>query len=62
MASLRAGLHRLVKDERGSVLGEYGLWIALIVIVAAAALSPLGSKMAAIFGDLCTRMNGGTAC
>lgn len=55
-------LQQRMKDQTGSVLGEYGLWIALIVVVAAAVLSPIGAELASIFTDLCTRLNSGAAC
>lgn len=46
------------RSERGSVLGEYGIWIVLVIIVAAAALSPLGTQIAKVFRDLYTRLGG----
>ena len=50
----RAVHHAVLRDEHGQAFGEYALILALVVIVAAAALSPFGvglaSYMANTFG------------
>lgn len=48
----------LLLCQRGSVLGEYGIWIILIVVVAAAALTPLGNGLKSVFLNLCTQLTG----
>jgi Flp/Fap pilin component. len=39
-------------EESGQGMVEYGLIIALVAIVAVVALSPLGTKVAAIFTNI----------
>lgn len=49
--------------QRGSILGEYGLWIVLIVMVAAVALTPVGNQIAKIFTDFYCQLGGsGASC
>lgn len=42
-------LKRLWVEEKGQGMAEYGLILALVAIIAAAALSPLGTKIANTF-------------
>lgn len=58
MNRVRKLLVALWKDESGSVLGEYGIWIVLIIVVAAAALTPLGNQLKSVFKNLCTTLGG----
>jgi len=39
-------LERLVKEEQGQGMAEYGLILALIAVVVAVALSGLGTRLA----------------
>jgi Flp pilus assembly pilin Flp len=56
-------LLRLWKDEEGQDLLEYALLIVLIVLVAAAAINPLGSSIAAVFTNANACLSGGgTSC
>lgn len=51
-------LRRMLAEERGSVLGEYGLWIFLVVIAAAGALTALSGQFTHVFKVLCTTLGG----
>jgi Flp pilus assembly pilin Flp len=56
---------RLWNEEEGQDLLEYALLIALVVLVAAATVSPLGQTIANIYtsGNTCaTNALNGTAC
>lgn len=53
-------LKKCAKTEKGQGMVEYGLIIALIAIVVAGALSPLGKQIVTLFGDVVTKL-GGTA-
>lgn len=50
---------RLWKEEEGQDLLEYALLITLIVLVAAAAINPLGTSIAQIFTNANTCIGGG---
>ncbi|QQY80123.1 pilus assembly protein Flp/PilA [Keratinibaculum paraultunense] len=45
-------LNWLMNEESGQGMVEYGLILALIAIVAALALSPLGTKIADVFKNV----------
>ena len=47
---------RLVSEEEGQTLVEYGLLVSLIAIVAIAILAILGSKVRDVFVQTNTRM------
>ena len=51
---------RLWKEEEGQDLLEYALLITLIVLVAAAAINPLGTSIAGIFTKANTCVSTGT--
>ena len=56
-------LMRLWRDEEGQDLLEYALLIVLIVLVAAAAINPLGASIAAVFTNANTCLsNAGQNC
>jgi Flp pilus assembly pilin Flp len=58
-------LMRLWKDEEGQDLLEYALLIALVVLIAAATVSPLGKTIANVYtsANTCaTNALAGTAC
>ena len=56
-------LMRLWRDEEGQDLLEYALLIVLIVLVAAAAINPLGNSIAKVFinANACLS-NAGSSC
>ncbi len=54
-------LMRLWKEEEGQDLLEYALLIVLVVLVAAAAINPLGASIGAVYKAGNTCMTGG-AC
>lgn len=54
-------LMRLWKEEEGQDLLEYALLIVLIVLVAAAAINPLGTAIATVYTSANTCIAGG-AC
>ena len=54
-------LMRLWKEEEGQDLLEYALLIVLIVLIAAAAINPLGATIAKIYTSANTCAGGG-AC
>ncbi len=45
-------LHRLLKEEEGQTLVEYGLLVALIALVVIAALTVLGRKVSNTFNSI----------
>ncbi|MFN4180090.1 MAG: Flp family type IVb pilin [Armatimonadota bacterium] len=45
-------LRRLIKEEEGQTLVEYGLLVALIALVVIAALTVLGRKVANTFNTI----------
>jgi len=54
-------MKRLWKEEEGQDLLEYALLIVLIVLVAAAAINPLGTTIAGVYTKANTCAGGG-AC
>jgi pilus assembly protein Flp/PilA len=56
-------LMRLWREEEGQDLLEYALLIVLIVLVAAAAINPLGTAIAKVFTNANTCLSSaGTTC
>jgi Flp pilus assembly pilin Flp len=53
-------LTRLWKEEEGQDLLEYALLITLVVLVAAAAINPLGSSIAVVYSKANACISGGT--
>ncbi len=51
-------LSRLWKDEEGATMVEYGLMVALIAVVVAVAVGPLGTAIAAKFTSVATTVSG----
>jgi pilus assembly protein Flp/PilA len=47
-------LINLCKDEEGATMVEYGLMVALIAVVVMAAVGPLGTAIATMFGGVTT--------
>jgi pilus assembly protein Flp/PilA len=47
--NMKRMLKRLWKEEEGQDLMEYGLLLVLIVLVAAAAIGPLGTAIGGLF-------------
>jgi Flp pilus assembly pilin Flp len=58
---MKSMLMRLWKEEEGQDLLEYALLIVLIVLIAAAAINPLGTTIAGIYTKANTCAGGG-AC
>ena len=61
MKNMKNILMRLWREDEGQDLLEYALLIVLVVLVAAAAINPLGASIAAVFTSANTCMTGG-AC
>jgi pilus assembly protein Flp/PilA len=51
-------LVKFLRDEEGATAIEYALIAALIAVVIAVALSPIGTRIAAIFGQILTALGG----
>ncbi len=49
-------LYRLLQDENGATMIEYGLIVGLVSIVTVAALSALADGMADLFGVVSTEL------
>jgi pilus assembly protein Flp/PilA len=47
-----------LRDEEGATAIEYALIAALIAAVIGVALSPIGTRIAAIFNDIYTKLGG----
>ena len=54
MTKLYCYLVSMFKSEEGAALAEYGLLVALIAVVCIAAITLLGTNIAARFGALST--------
>jgi len=48
-------------DDRGATMVEYGLMVALIAVVVAVAVGPLGTALAALFTKVTTSVTGAGA-
>ncbi|HZK18679.1 MAG TPA: Flp family type IVb pilin [Clostridia bacterium] len=48
---------KLLREESGQGMVEYGLILALIAVVAMAALGPIGTKLGEIFGAVESKLN-----
>ena len=51
-------IQRLIRDERGATAIEYGLIVALIAIVMAAALQSTGNSLSGVMTTASTAMAG----
>ncbi|MEA4986884.1 Flp family type IVb pilin [Anaerovorax sp. IOR16] len=49
-------LNWLKNEESGQGMVEYGLIIALVAIIAVVTLSPLGTKVAAVFTSITSQL------
>lgn len=47
---------KFFRDEEGATAIEYALIAALIAVVIAVALSPLGTKIAAVFTNIASKL------
>lgn len=47
-------IHRLVHDEEGATMVEYGLLVALIAMVALVAVQTLGLNLSSLFSTVST--------
>ena len=59
MKGFLSGVRRLLKSEDGAVATEYAVMLALIIIVAIAAIGPLGQTVTAMFTAADTGLGGG---
>lgn len=49
-------IKRLIRDEEGQGMVEYGLIIALVAVVVIAALTLLGTDIAAVFAKITDKL------
>jgi Flp pilus assembly pilin Flp len=49
---MRAAVHRLIRDDAGQDLIEYGLLIGIITVGAIVSIQAIGPKVAKYFADL----------
>ncbi len=49
---------KFLRDEEGATAIEYALIAALIAVVIAAALSPIGTQIQTIFGNILAKLQG----
>ena len=61
MKGLLKNVKRFVKEENGPTATEYAVMLALIIIVALAAISALGSKVNTIFTNVQTSLPTGAS-
>ena len=47
-----------IKEEEGAGLAEYALLLVLIAVIAMAALGPLGTQIAVVYGQITTALGG----
>lgn len=50
-------LARLAEKQRGATMPEYGLMVALIAVVCIAAVTLIGTNLAATFGAIAAAVN-----
>ena len=60
MAQVMGGIQAFLKDEEGATMVEYGLMVALIAVVCAAAVAIIGTKLNTKFAAVGTCVGGGT--
>ena len=53
-----AQIRSLMKDESGATAIEYALLIAGVAMVIATALTPIGTQLTTMFGQVVTRLGG----
>ncbi len=51
-------LKKFLRDEEGATAIEYALIATLIAVVIAVALSPIGTRISVIFGQILTALGG----
>jgi pilus assembly protein Flp/PilA len=56
MTKLLAASTKLVRDEEGASLAEYGLLLALIAVVCIAAITLLGGNISTMFNTVATKI------
>ena len=56
MANLRKVCVRLIRGEEGAALVEYGMLVALIAVACIVAVTALGTRIAAVFTGINTRL------
>ncbi len=49
---LKKFAHKMLKDETGQALAEYGLILALIAVICIGALTLLGTNVSATLGNI----------
>jgi pilus assembly protein Flp/PilA len=49
---------QFIRDEEGASAIEYALIAGLIAVVIATALSPIGTRLTALFGEILTKLGG----
>jgi pilus assembly protein Flp/PilA len=54
MTKLFTAAKKLIREEEGASLAEYGLLLALIAVVCIGAISALGGKISGMFAGLST--------
>ncbi len=52
---------RLVREEKGATMVEYGLMVALIAVAVAGAVTLLGTDIKELFGRIGTKLDGSGA-
>jgi pilus assembly protein Flp/PilA len=56
MQKIIAQAKRLVRDEEGATMVEYGLMVALIAIVCIAAVTSIGTQLKTVFSDIANNL------
>lgn len=56
MSKYLSKVSSFLREEDAPTMVEYGLLVALIAVVAAAAVGPLGTAIAAMFTDVTTQL------
>jgi pilus assembly protein Flp/PilA len=53
-------IRKMLRDDSGATMIEYGLIAALVAVAAIAALTALGTDLTNLFGDVSTQLQGAT--
>ncbi len=58
LLAMRNFLGRLIRNERGAALVEYGMLVGLIAAICVVAVTNLGTKVSAVFVAINTALGG----
>ena len=57
LLAMRNFLRRLIRNERGAALVEYGMLVGLIAVICVLAVTNLGTKISSMFQTIVTALS-----